>query len=76
MSFPRYAAYKDSGVEWLGEVPQGWEVAPVKTTYWQCHYRRLNIFPKTSDNDEYWDGDFNLGLLPSDLSKLSGLENP
>ncbi len=26
MSFPRYAAYKDSGVEWLGEVPQGWEV--------------------------------------------------
>ena len=21
MSFPRYAKYKDSGVEWLGEVP-------------------------------------------------------
>jgi len=26
MSFPRYSAYKDSGVEWLGEVPQGWGV--------------------------------------------------
>lgn len=24
MSFPRYEAYKDSGVEWLGEVPEHW----------------------------------------------------
>lgn len=22
--YPRYPAYKDSGVEWLGEVPEGW----------------------------------------------------
>ena len=28
MSFPRYPAYKDSGVEWLGEVPSHWEVEP------------------------------------------------
>ena len=26
MSFPRYERYKESGVEWLGEVPVGWEV--------------------------------------------------
>ena len=26
MSFPRYPAYKDSGVEWLGEVPTHWRV--------------------------------------------------
>jgi type I restriction enzyme S subunit len=26
MSFPRYPRYKDSGVEWLGEVPAHWEV--------------------------------------------------
>ena len=26
MSFPRYEAYKDSGVEWLGEVPEAWEI--------------------------------------------------
>ena len=25
-----YAAYKDSGVEWLGEVPEHWEVGPLK----------------------------------------------
>ena len=28
MSFPRYERYKDSGVEWLGEVPVHWEVMP------------------------------------------------
>ena len=30
MSFPRYPAYKDSGVEWLGEVPEHWDVIPLK----------------------------------------------
>lgn len=29
MSFPRYAEYKDSGVEWLGEVPIEWRVVPL-----------------------------------------------
>lgn len=26
MTFPKYPEYKDSGVEWLGEVPAHWEV--------------------------------------------------
>ncbi len=30
MSFPRYPTYKPSGVEWLGEVPEHWEVLPLK----------------------------------------------
>jgi type I restriction enzyme S subunit len=30
MSFPRYPEYKDSGVEWLGEVPGHWAVLPLK----------------------------------------------
>jgi type I restriction enzyme S subunit len=30
MSFPRYPSYKDSGVEWLGEVPAHWEVLPCR----------------------------------------------
>ncbi len=29
MSFPRYPKYKPSGVEWLGEVPEHWAVAPL-----------------------------------------------
>lgn len=31
MSFPRYPEYKDSGVEWLGEVPGHWQVLPIRT---------------------------------------------
>ncbi len=30
MSFPHYPAYKPSGVEWLGEVPEHWEVIRLK----------------------------------------------
>jgi type I restriction enzyme S subunit len=30
MSRPRYPAYKDSGVEWIGSVPVNWEVGPLK----------------------------------------------
>ena len=30
MSFPRYPAYKDSGVEWLGEVPEHWGIGGLK----------------------------------------------
>ena len=29
MSFPKYPKYKDSGVEWLGEVPEHWDQLPV-----------------------------------------------
>jgi len=30
MSFPTYPAYKDSGVEWLGEVPEHWVMGSLK----------------------------------------------
>jgi type I restriction enzyme S subunit len=33
MSFPRYSAYKPSGVEWLGEVPEHWEVKRIASLY-------------------------------------------
>ena len=43
---------KDSGVEWIGEIPEGWEIAALK---------RLGT-PATGstppkDNPDYWDGD-------------------
>lgn len=28
-TFQKYSAYKDSGVEWLGQVPSSWEVLPL-----------------------------------------------
>jgi len=30
MRFPAYPNYKPSGVEWLGEVPEHWEVKRLK----------------------------------------------
>ncbi|OCF94472.1 hypothetical protein A9G08_02645 [Gilliamella sp. wkB195] len=27
---PRYSAYKDSGVDWLREIPEGWELVPLR----------------------------------------------
>lgn len=32
MTFPRYDEYKDSGVEWLGEVPKHWVIVPLAKT--------------------------------------------
>lgn len=33
MSIPRYQEYKESGVEWLGEIPAHWGIAPLKRGY-------------------------------------------
>lgn len=33
MSFPRYPAYKDSGVEWLGKVPAHWQLPTLYLRY-------------------------------------------
>lgn len=30
MTFPAYPAYRDSGLEWLGEVPEHWKLTPIK----------------------------------------------
>jgi type I restriction enzyme S subunit len=32
MKYPRYRAYKDSGVEWIGEIPEDWDLIPLKRT--------------------------------------------
>jgi type I restriction enzyme, S subunit len=49
MTLPRYPAYKDSGVEWLGEVPEHWEVAPLKRVA-TCND---DVLPEnTSEEDE------------------------
>ena len=31
LTFPKYESYKDSGVEWLGEIPSHWEVQSLKS---------------------------------------------
>ncbi|WP_269526353.1 restriction endonuclease subunit S [Coraliomargarita parva] len=65
MSFPRYTKYKDSGVEWLGEVPEHWELKPLWTAFRRVKrtgypeeellsvYRDLGVIPKASRDDNF-----------------------
>jgi type I restriction enzyme S subunit len=41
--FARYDAYKDSGVEWLGEIPQGWVISKLGSYFWE---RRVKVSDK------------------------------
>ena len=59
MSFPRYPKYKDSGVEWLGQVPEHWEVKRLKHNLHlltEKTDRREN--PVALENIESWTGRF------------------
>ena len=47
----RYAAYRPSGVEWLGEVPEHWEVKRLR----QCGKVAGGVTP-SMDNRKFWDG--------------------
>ena len=33
MSYKRYSEYKDSGIEWIGEIPKEWSIVKLKTHY-------------------------------------------
>lgn len=49
MSFPKYPAYKDSGVQWLGEVPKHWHVDRFKASITSC---KNGIWGDEAKNDE------------------------
>lgn len=63
MSFPRYPSYKDSGVEWLGDVPGHWSIKPLWTLFRRIKrigfvneqllsvYRDHGVIPKASRDD-------------------------
>ena len=55
MSFPKYPKYKASGVEWLGDVPEGWEVKKIR------HFAEVlrGKFTHRPRNDpKFYGGDF------------------
>ena len=65
MTFPRYPAYKDSGVTWLGEVPAHWEVKPLK----KLGKLITGLTPPTDDKDNYVDDDGLPWLRPEDIDE-------
>ena len=59
-----YPAYKDSGAEWLGEIPAHWEVRRLKRLF-----RVENGSTPKSGEPANWDGDIPWAT-PDDLGKL------
>lgn len=51
---------KDSGIEWIGEIPADWEDRPIKNSFFVVS----GATPK-SDNSDYWDGDI-FWITPAD----------
>lgn len=57
MSFPRYSIYREIGIEWIGSVPDHWDILPIKR-----HFRLLTkktdsrVFPVALENIESWTG--------------------
>jgi type I restriction enzyme S subunit len=51
MSFPRYPSYKDSGVEWLGEVPEHWDIDRLKRSTITAKNGVWGDEPQQNEND-------------------------
>ena len=61
MSFPRYPEYRDSGVEWLGEVPVSWATSRIGFETWV----RARLGWKGLKAEEYVDDGFVLLATPN-----------
>ena len=66
--FKPYPKYKDSGVEWLGEIPPHWEVKRLKYLFLV-----VNGSTPKSEEPNYWDGDIPW-VTPDDLGELASRE--
>src|SRR5690606_21799361 len=60
----KYDSYKDSGIEWIGEIPSHWEVKKVK----QFTKILTGSTPKSTE-DTFWNGEINW-VTTDDLGKL------
>lgn len=59
MKYKPYPAYKDSGVEWLGEVPDHWEVKRLKRCLsLMTEKTSRRDYPVALENIESWSGRF------------------
>lgn len=69
MSFPKYPAYKDSGVEWVGKIPAGWGVAPLFSISTENRDKNTGLKSSNTLSLSYGniierDKNNNFGLLP------------
>ena len=73
MSFRKYEEYKESGVEWLGEIPYGWDLKPLK------YVSRINTHMLSESTDPDYEFDYvdigsvsdGLGITKTERIKFS-----
>lgn len=56
----KYDAYKPSGIDWIGDIPNEWEIKKIKYNF-EIY---AGATPKT-EKDNYWDGDI-VWITPAD----------
>jgi type I restriction enzyme S subunit len=61
-----YDKYKPSGVDWIGDIPEHWEVKKLKFI--------ADVFggsTSSTSNPGFWNGDI-VWVTPADISKIKG----
>jgi type I restriction enzyme S subunit len=79
MSVAPYPEYKDSGVEWIGEIPAHWKTAPLMTVAKEVEERNFDLKNKNLLSLSYGriiikDIDSNDGLLPESFESYQVLK--
>ena len=70
MKYPRYPVYKDSGVEWVGEIPEHWEVRKLK----HIVEKFVGGATPSTNIENYWDGSIHWVAI-SDVTNSSLISN-
>ena len=80
-TFPKYETYKDSGIEWLGEIPDSWELTKLGTCLTPVSKKNRADLPLLSITREQGvierdieDAESNHNFIPDDLSGYKVLE--
>ncbi|MBN1839904.1 MAG: restriction endonuclease subunit S [Campylobacterales bacterium] len=69
MTLEKYTSYKESGVAWLGEIPEDWEVKKLKYIS-----KVFNGATPSSGIEKYWNGNISWAT-PTDFNKSSYISN-
>jgi type I restriction enzyme, S subunit len=79
MKYSRYPAYRDSGVEWLGDVPGHWEIKPLFALMKERQVKNVgnkvqNVLSLSYGNIVHRDVENNFGLLPESFETYQIVE--
>jgi len=81
-AMPKYEAYKDSGVEWIGDIPKDWELTKLGTCLTPVSIKNRADLPLLSITRELGvierdveDLDSNHNFIPDDLSGYKVIES-